>query len=152
MSNTREWPIWRHHMVGHEGCSSFTEHSHDKIFKATQYSQIWLYSEQTFYFFNVTVSPIVLSFETWDKLILSPIFRRMNKHPLLELQSQLKLLRHFAVFLHSQCWCARFGEFTAINNIGRTRRQARSKKTALGGCVWTIFVLDCSSPLPTQKN
>ena len=136
MSNTREWPIWRHHMVGHEGCSSFTEHSHDKIFKATQYSQIWLYSEQRFYFFNVTVSPIVLSFETWDKI----------------LQSQLKLLGHFAVFLRSQCWCARFGEFTAINKIERTRRQARSKKTALGGSIWTIFVWDCSSPLSTQKN
>ena len=85
-------------------------------------------------------------------VILSPIFRRMNKHPLLELQSQLKLLGHFAVFLRSQCWCARFGEFTAINKIERTRRQARSKKTALGGSIWTIFVWDCSSPLSTQKN
>ena len=44
------------------------------------------------------------------------------------LQSQSKLLAHFAVFLPSQCWCARFGELTAINNIGRTRRQTRSKK------------------------
>ena len=43
-------------------------------------------------------------------------------------QSQSKLLGHFAVFLPSQCWCARFGDLTAINNIGRTRRWARSKK------------------------
>ena len=28
----------------------------------------------------------------------------------------------------SQCWCARFGELTAINNIVRTSRRARSKK------------------------
>ena len=37
--------------------------------------------------------------------------------------------RHFTVFLPSQCWCARFGELTAINNIGRTRRRARSRKS-----------------------
>ena len=36
-------------------------------------------------------------------VILSPKFWRMNKHPLLELQSQLKLLGHFAVFLPSCC-------------------------------------------------
>ena len=44
------------------------------------------------------------------------------------LQSQSKLLGHFAVFLPSQCWCARFGEFTVITNIGRTRRWARREK------------------------
>ena len=38
------------------------------------------------------------------------------------LQSQSELLGHFAVFLPSQCWCARFGELPVINNIGRTRR------------------------------
>ena len=74
-------------------------------------------------------------------VILSPIFRRMNKHPLLELQSQLKLLRHFAVFLHSQCWRARFGEFTAINNIERMRRQARSKKNSIGWKCLNYFCL-----------
>ena len=57
-----------------------------------------------------------------------------------EQQSQSKLLGHFTVFLPSQCWCARFGELIAINNIGRTRRRARSEKTALGGSVPTIFV------------
>ena len=47
---------------------------------------------------------------------------------LTHLQSQSKFLAQFAVFLPSQCWCARFGELTAINNIGRTMRRARSKK------------------------
>ena len=28
----------------------------------------------------------------------------------------------------SQCCCARFGELAAINNIGRTKRRARSEK------------------------
>ena len=41
---------------------------------------------------------------------------------------QSKLLGHFAVVLPTQCWCTRFGELTAINNIGRTRRRARSEK------------------------
>ena len=27
-----------------------------------------------------------------------------------------------------QCCCARFGELAAINNIGRTKRRARSEK------------------------
>ena len=43
-------------------------------------------------------------------------------------QSQSKFLGQFAVFLPSQCWCARFGELTAINNIVKTSRRARSKK------------------------
>ena len=38
-----------------------------------------------------------------------------------------------------------FGELTAINKIGRTRRWARSWKTASGGSVPTIFAGDCSS-------
>ena len=29
----------------------------------------------------------------------------------------------------SQCWCARFGELTAITNIGETRRRARSRNS-----------------------
>ena len=62
---------------------------------------------------------------------------------MLDLQSQSNFLGHFAVFLPSQCWRARFGELTAIINIGRTRRRARSKKTVLGGSVPTIFVWDC---------
>ena len=59
---------------------------------------------------------------------------------------QSKLLERFAVFLPSQCWCVRLGELTAINNIGRTRRWARTEKrknknkTALGGSAPTIFV------------
>ena len=59
-------------------------------------------------------------------------------------KSQSKLLGHLTVFLPSQCWCATFGELTAMNNIGRTRRRARSKQTALGGSVPTIFVWDYS--------
>ena len=39
------------------------------------------------------------------------------------------LLGRFAVFSPSQCWCARFGELTSINNIGRTRRRARSRNS-----------------------
>ena len=50
-----------------------------------------------------------------------------------------------AVFLPSQCWYTRFGELTVINKIGRTRRWARSWKTALGGSVPTIFAGDCGS-------
>ena len=49
------------------------------------------------------------------------------------LQSQSKLLGHFAVFLPFQIWCGRFGQLTAINNIGKTRRRARREKTVLGG-------------------
>ena len=36
-----------------------------------------------------------------------------------------------AVFLPSQCWYTRFGELTAINKIGRTRRWARSWKNSI---------------------
>ena len=61
------------------------------------------------------------------------------------LQSQSKLLGHFAVFLPSQCWCARFGELTAINNIVRRRKRTRSEKTVLSGSLPTIFVWDCRS-------
>ena len=52
-----------------------------------------------------------------------------------------------AVFLRmpSQCWYTEFGELTAINKIGRTRRWARSWKTASGGSVPTIFAGDCGS-------
>ena len=63
--------LMTYHMVGHEGCSSFAELSHNKIFKATQYSHIWLYSVDRATFFIVKISPIVLSFETWDKCNLA---------------------------------------------------------------------------------
>ena len=48
------------------------------------------------------------------------------------------MLGHFAVFLQSQCWCARFGELTAINNIlpacnKGNRRRLHAGKTTLGG-------------------
>ena len=50
-----------------------------------------------------------------------------------------------AVFMPSQCWYTEFGELTAINKIGRTRRWARSWKTASGGSVPTISAGDCGS-------
>ena len=49
-------------------------------------------------------------------------------------ESQSKLLGHLTVFLPSQCWCATFGELTAMNNIGRTRRRARSKNSTGWKC------------------
>ena len=42
-------------------------------------------------------------------------------------QSQSKLLGHLLVFLPSQCWCARFGELTAINNIIRENKEIGQK-------------------------
>ena len=129
MYNTSEWPIWWHHMVGHEGCSSFAELSRNKIFKATQYSHIWLYSEETFFFLMLQFPQLFFHLKPETNVIFWLKFWRINKQPLLELQSQLKLLGHFSVSLPSHCWCARFGELPAINNIERTRRRARSKKT-----------------------
>ena len=38
------------------------------------------------------------------------------------------MLGHLTFFLPFQCWCKRFSELSVTNNIGRTRRQARSKK------------------------
>ena len=38
----------------------------------------------------------------------------------------------------SQCWCARFGELTTINNIGRIRRWATTKKKTVG---WNLVSL-----------
>ena len=49
---------------------------------------------------------------------------------------QSKLFGHFAVVLPTQCWCTRFGELTAINNIGRTRRRARSEKKKKNSVGW----------------
>ena len=66
--------------------------------------------------------------------------KKQESQKSIKLQSQLKLLGHFAVFLPLQCWCARFGELTVINNIGRTRRRAETEQTALGGNVPSIFV------------
>ena len=49
------------------------------------------------------------------------------------------MLGHFAVFL------VRVGELIAINNIGKTKRRARSEKTVLDGSVPPIFIRDCSN-------
>ena len=143
-------------MVGHEGCSLTCDQASFFFFKSPNHrldaapSQNVVMTKSSKphstvkfgYIVNKCSTFLMLQFpqlffhlKPETNVILSSIFRRMNKHPLLELQSRLKLLGHFAVFLRSQSWCARFGEFTAIINIERTRRQARSKKTALGGSV-----------------
>ena len=51
-----------------------------------------------------------------------------------------KAVETLFVFLVSQCWCPRFHELMAINNIGGDRRQARREKTVFSGSVPTIFV------------
>ena len=75
---------------------------------------------------------------------------QMNTFPVLhavivnvKLPSQSKLLGHFCVFLSPQCWCTRFGDWTAINNFERDKGSTRRKKTAFGLIVPTIFVWDC---------
>ena len=75
---------------------------------------------------------------------------QMNTFPVLhaiivnvKLPSQSKLLGHFCVFLSPQCWCTRFGDWTAINNFERDKGSTRRKKTAFGLSVPTIFVWDC---------
>lgn len=42
-------------------------------------------------------------------------------------QSQSKLLGHCAVFLPSQCCCARYGELTAITNNGGTGQKWKNR-------------------------
>ena len=64
-----------------------------------------------------------LDYQAFDShLFLSPEVYSIGDKSILRinLESQAKLLGHFTVFLPSQCWCARFGELTAIHNIGRT--------------------------------
>ena len=58
------------------------------------------------------------------------------------LQSQSKLLGDFTVSSPSQCWCTRFGESSAINNIqsGTGRAWARSKKKELSVEVSELFL------------
>ena len=64
-----------------------------------------------------------LDYQAFDShLCLSPkVYSIGDKRILrINLESQAKLLGHKTVLLPSQCWCARFGELTAIHNIGRT--------------------------------
>ena len=70
-------------------------------------------TKRNYIFVSFILSPLV-TIQAWTSVIQ---------------QSQSKLLGRFAVFLPSQCWCARFGELTAITNIGRTRRRARSRNS-----------------------
>ena len=55
-------------------------------------------------------------------------------------QSQSKLLGHFAVFLPSQCWCARFGFNCDKQHWEDEEMGQKLKKTGLGGRVPTIVV------------
>ena len=54
------------------------------------------------------------------------------------------LIRH-CVFSSPLCWCARFGDWIVIDNIGREKGSTRRDKTAFALSVSTIFVLDCST-------
>ena len=86
---------------------------------------------------SVRVSSI-LPFLSHHAMLLSILWQDKNGFEG-DLHSQGGLLGHVIVFLPSQCWC----ELTAINNIGRTRRRARTEITVLGGSVSTIYVQDC---------
>ena len=48
-----------------------------------------------------------------------------------------------SLFLPSQCWCERFGDWTAINNIERGRECTRREQKMLTWRVPTIKVWDC---------
>ena len=51
----------------------------------------------------------------------------------------------FCVSLSRQCWCTRFGDWTAIlNNFERDKGSTRRKKTAFGLSDPTIFVWGCA--------
>ena len=66
-------------------------------------------------FFNVKVPQLFFHLKPDTNVILRLKFWRINKKPLLELQSQLKLLGHFAVSLPSHFWCARFAGWVTCN-------------------------------------
>ena len=71
----------------------------------------------------------------------------------LQLQSQSKLLGHFAVFLPSQCWCTRFGKLTLITNIGLTRRMAkREKKNSVGWKCPNLFLSETVADAQLRKE
>ena len=46
----------------------------------------------------------------------------------IKLQSQSKLQGHCCVFSSPQCWCTRFGDWIAINSIGREKESTRREK------------------------
>ena len=64
----------------------------------------------------------ILPFLSLHAMLLSVLWQDKNGFEG-DIQSQVELLGHFVVFLPSQCWC----DLTAINNIGRTRRRARTE-------------------------
>ena len=75
-----------------------------------------------------------LDYQAFDShLCLSPkVYSIGDKRILrINLESQAKLLGHKTVFLPFQCWCARFGELTAIHNIGRTIKKQHLVEVSL---------------------
>ena len=71
---------------------------------------------------------------------------KIPKIDCIKLQSQSKLLGHFCDFSSPQYWCTRFGDWIAINNIGREKESTRKEKNIVSfkcpnySC---IFVWDC---------
>ena len=68
---------------------------------------------------------------------------KIPKIDCIKLQSQSKLLGHFCDFSSPQYWCTRFGDWIAINNIGRERGSTGREKNGFALSVPTIFVWDC---------
>ena len=100
---------------------------------------ITMYKYLTLCFFIV----IHLSFTNLEVIphhqVATAVKFHRNKSSIMIATVSGKIVGTLAVFLPFQCWFARFGELTETNNIGRTRRWARSEKTVLGGSAPTIF-------------
>ena len=106
---------------------------------------ITMYKYLTLCFFIV----IHLSFTNLEVIphhqVATAVKFHRNKSSIMIATVSGKIVGTLAVFLPFQCWFARFGELTETNNIGRTRRWARSEKTVLGGSAPTIFFWDFRS-------
>ena len=106
----------------------------------TSYFKLWdlndidfqLFDRKHVIFRKVTLAPLTLLTLCDTRTLVSRAATLVPRNAIY-LQSKSKLLGHFAVFLPFQCWRAKFGELTAITNIGRTRRRTRTEKTVLGG-------------------
>ena len=64
----------------------------------------------------------------------------LDGQPIDILQSQSKMLGRFCVFFSSQCWCTRFADWIAINNIGREKGSTGKEKKGFALSFPTIFV------------
>ena len=148
---TSEWPIWWHHMVGHEGCSSFAELSHNKILKATQYSHIGLYSVDRSTFFNVTVYPIVLSFETWDKCNLAAQILKNKQATPFGTTVSVKIVGTLCCLLALPLLVCKIWWVTCDKQHWKDEETGQKQKNRVK-VSQLFFVWDCSSPLSTEKN